>query len=184
MRGSPPTPPPPSISSRDGYSASWSAGKGRAGHGGGSAGLPDDGEQEKHPGPATWTSTGSRPQAYALPTVLSLDHSTLECMLQVKSDAPGWAGLQSSCPLFLCLSVALSSAGWRPRPHQSYIHTHTHKPSRLTPAPVGAGFREGSGTVTHAQRCQGRAWGGGLPRWQLRGMFCRRFGRVKVPNSS
>lgn len=46
-------------------------GKGVPGMGEGSAGLPDDGEQEKHiQGPLRGPARGPAPQAYALPTVL------------------------------------------------------------------------------------------------------------------
>lgn len=165
MRGSPPTPPHQASLPEVGTVAAGVQGKGVPGMGEGSAGLPDDGEQEKHiQGPLRGPARGPAPQAYALPTVLRvLITLPLNVCYKWSLMPRSWSRAQSSCPPFLCLSVALSSAGWRPRPHQSYIHTHTQAQPRLTPAPVGPGVQGGSGTVTHAPGCLRVGHGGGGP---------------------
>lgn len=93
----------------------------------------------------------------------SLDHSALECVLQVESDAPGLEpgsvflptiSLPLSCPLFRWLAPRTPSE----------LHTHTHtQPQWLTPpAPSGnwssGRLRDGH---AHPRVSQGWAW-----RWQ------------------
>lgn len=86
-----------------------------------------DGEQEKHIRARFVDQHGvPPPQAYALPTVLRVLISTLECVLQVESDAPGWAGL--SLPAHRFSASQLPSpllAGTQDPIRATCTHTHT-----------------------------------------------------------
>ena len=133
LGGVPPTPPHQASLPEAGTVPAGVQGKGVPGMGERSGGLPDDGEREKHiQGPLRGPAQGPAPRAYALPTVLRvLITLPLNVCYKWSLMPRSWSRAQSSCPPFPCLSVALSSAGWRPGPHQSYTHTHTHthKPS-------------------------------------------------------
>ena len=125
--GEPPTPPPPSISSRGGYSASWSAGKGRAGHGGGVGGASLMTLSEKSTSRAHFVDQHRVPppgqRSARCPK--SLDHSALECVLQAESDAPG---LELGSVFLPTVSLPLSCphVRWLAPRTPSELHTHPH----------------------------------------------------------
>ena len=160
LGGVPPTPPHQASLPEAGTVPAGVQGKGVPGMGERSGGLPDDGEREKHiQGPLRGPAQGPAPRAYALPTVLRvLITLPLNVCYKWSLMPRSWSRAQSSCPPFPCLSVALSSAGWRPGPHQSYTHTHTHthKPSHGEHLPQWElEFREAQGQSRMPQGVSG-----------------------------